>query len=430
MSRIMIQVSNAELQNRKKSLKTQPISIIETIFTAYNIVPIRSKIAWTGRKNSRDLSSGVCRMLINNNGENTMNMKVILSAAAVVLGVSHTALASEKRIGVLLSSYGDVDSPEEVKDYLKSAIRDPDVSPIPGFLKGVAAELAWAFGGKDAADEYRVIGGSNYRATSRAQADRVADELRQLGVEVKTYTGFVFTYPFIKDTMRAIQADGITDLLVFNQGAQYSKVTQGINIREVRTYLKKHREYRPNVTAVRSFSDDPRFRDLLADSIQTGLTENFPKTNPSDVCIYLPAHGLPQYLPDNNDPAYGQMLRAYDDMKARFQGHLVVTGFQNHSELGSKWTMPDSDEQAHFLAASANCQNVLINGRISFTVDNIETLFDEGVSQRQTILEARPNTNVVVQKSFNTESSFTKLLADLTVEALAGKGDLEKIVGE
>ncbi|MEY4065729.1 MAG: hypothetical protein RIR26_1937 [Pseudomonadota bacterium] len=359
-----------------------------------------------------------------------MKKFLFIIAASVFLVASQTSYAAEKRVGILFSSYGDVDSPDEVPNYLKSAIRDPDVAPIPGYLKGIAAELAALFGGKKAADEYRVIGGSKYRASSRAQADLVAEEFRKSGIEVKTYTGFVFTYPYIRETMAQIQADGITDLVVFNQGAQYSKVTQGINIREVRSYLKKHPEYQPNVTAVRSFSEDPRFRDLLADSIRVGLSENFSNVPASDVCIYLPSHGLPQSLPDNGDPAYGQMLRAYEDMKARFQGHLVVTGFQNHSELGTQWTMPDSEEQAHFLAASADCPNVLINGRISFTVDNIETLYDEGVSQRATILEARPETKVVVQKSFNSESSYVSFITAVAQEALDGKGDIQKITGK
>lgn len=353
--------------------------------------------------------------------------RLAIIATSLSIAASQNVHAAEKRVGILFSSYGDVDSPEEVKDYLRSAIRDPDVSPIPGFLKGIASELAVIFGGKKAADEYRVIGGSKYRATSRAQADLVAEEFRKSGTQVKAYTGFVFTYPYISETMAQIQNDGITDLVVFNQGAQYSKVTQGINIREVQTYLKKHAEYRPNVVAVRSFSDDSRFRELLADSIRVGLAENFSKIAPSDVCIFLPSHGLPQYLPDNGDPAYGQMLRAYEDMKARFQGYLVVTGFQNHSELGSKWTMPDSQEQAHFLGASADCPNVLINGRISFTVDNIETLYDEGVSQRETILEARPETKIVVQKSFNSESSFVRYIVTVAREALDGKGDIQRL---
>lgn len=335
--------------------------------------------------------------------------------------------ASERKIGVLFASYGDVDKPEEVKNYVISAIKDPDIAPIPGFLKGLVANLGWLLTGKGAVEEYKVIGGSNYRATARHQADEVAKQLAATGLAVKTYTGFVFTYPYIHQTMEQIQKDGITDLIVFNQGGQYSKVTQGINVREVTKYLKAHPEYLPLVKIVRSFSDDARFRDLLAKSIQTGLSESFSETNPSDVCIFLPTHGLPMALPNNGDPAYFQMLAAYEDMKTRFSDHLVATGFQNHSELGTQWTLPDSDKQASWLVKSAGCKNILINGRISFTVDNIETLYDQNVGQRNVILKADPHAKVVVQKSFNSESEFVMLLAEFTIDALQGKGDLETI---
>ena len=343
----------------------------------------------------------------------------------IVMLVSGQGFGAEKKIGVLFASYGDVDKPEEVEGYVKSALRDPDVAPIPGFLKGLVVTLGWLFTGEGAVEEYRVIGGSNYRETARKQADAVQKELATLGIEAKTYTGFIFTSPYVRDAMAEIQADGITELLVFNQGGQYSKVTQGINIREVQKYLKLHSEYTPKVTVVKSFSGDPRFRDLLADSIRTGLSENFAGISPADVCIYLPSHGLPMYLPENGDPAYFQMLSAYEDMKARFPAHLVATGFQNHSELGAKWTLPDSEEQAHWLAASADCPNILINGRISFTIDNIETLYDENVGQRNVILEAKPEAKVVVQKSFNYEPSFVHFLSLLSQDALNGKGDLE-----
>jgi protoporphyrin/coproporphyrin ferrochelatase len=359
-----------------------------------------------------------------------LKSKLIVAALATFPLAQQQVVATERKVGILFASYGDVDKPEEVENYVKSAIRDPDVSPIPFYLKGIVAELGWLLQGKSAAEEYRVIGGSNYRASSRAQADMVQKQLANQGLEAKTYIGFVFTYPYIRETMAKIQEDGITDLVLFYQGGQYSKVTQYINVREVKTYLKNHPEYTPRVTVVKSFSDDPRFRDLLADSISKGVSEFFPGEKPSDVCVYLPAHGLPMYLPENGDPAFGQMIAAYKDMKARFPEHLVVTGYQNHAELGAKWTLPDSDEQAHWLAAGADCPNVFISGRISFTIDNIETLYDEAVGQRETILKARPDTKVAVQKAFNSEPDFVNFLAELSIEALNGIGDLEVIDSE
>jgi protoheme ferro-lyase len=121
----------------------------------------------------------------------------------------------------------------------------------------------------------------------------------------------------------------------------------------------------------------------------------------------------------------GVLFAAYEDMKARFSENLFVVGFQNHSELGSRWTLPDANEQAHWLAAAADCPNVLINGRISFTIDNIETLYDENVHQRAIIAAAKPDAQAVVQKSFNAEPSFVSFLALLVSDALNGVGDIQ-----
>ena len=353
--------------------------------------------------------------------------KFAIATLLSVVGFQTSLNAAERKVGVLFSSYGDIDKPEEVEGYIKAALTDPDVAPIPWFLKGLVAHLGWLLEGKDAIEEYRVIGGSNYRATARAQADLVQQELVAAGIEAKTYTGFMFVSPFIRETMAQIQADGITDLVLINQGAQYSKVTQGINIREVKSYLAKNKAYAPNAIAVKSFSDDPRFRDLVAKSIQQGLDENFAGIPASDVCIYLPTHGLPIALGQNGDPAEGQMRNAFADMKSRFPDNLVAHGFQNHAELGTQWTLPDSDMQAKWLAEMADCPNILINGRISFAIDNIETLYDENVQQRSVIEAARPGTNVAVQKAFNSDAGFVKLMSTIAIEALNGKGDIVAI---
>lgn len=329
-----------------------------------------------------------------------------------------------KRVGILFSSYGDIDSPDEAEGYVKRSILDPDVAPIPSFLKPLVANLGWFFMQNSIKGEYRKIGGStHYRESSTAQAELVAADLRDAGVNIKSYTGFVFTYPYIVGTMAQIQADGIEELVVFNQGAQFSKVTQGINIREVKKYLNQHPEWSARVIAVRSFSDDDRFRDLLAASVQRRLDSDFPGVQPEDVCIFFPVHGLPMYLPNSGDPAIPQMQRAVDEMRDRFPSHPVFIGFQNHAELGSNWTQPADLEVARQIGG-LSCPNVVINGRVSFTVDNLETLFDQGVAQRDEILKVRPSARVVVEKMFQTEPSFAEYIKTLTLEALSSRGDL------
>ena len=72
-----------------------------------------------------------------------------------------------------------------------------------------------------------------------------------------------------------------------------------------------------------------------------------------------------------------------------------------------------------------------INGRITFTVDNLETLYDEAIEQKEMIEEkaraAGKPKSVAVAKLFNTEPDFARFLSELTIEALRGEGRLLEI---
>jgi protoheme ferro-lyase len=195
--------------------------------------------------------------------------------------------------------------------------------------------------------------------------------------------------------MAKIQADGITDLVVIDQGAQYSAATQEINLREVRKYLVAHPEFNASVTGIKSFSLDSRLTELIAKSIESSLKSQFADVSQNDVCIFLPVQGLPTSLPESSDPAIAQMKYIVEAMRERFPNNEVFSGFQNHGEFpGSAWTQPRSQDIAQQNGQNEKCANVLINGRFSFTVDNLETLFDQGVAQVKVIKSANPSARV------------------------------------
>ncbi len=342
------------------------------------------------------------------------------------LATQQLALSGEK-VGVMLSSYGDVDSPDEAKDFVRRCLMDPDVAPIPNFLRPLISTVGWWLDGRNIRAEYEAIGGAaNLRARSTDLAQKVAQGMRAKGVNAFAYTGFDFTWPFIGDSLAKMQADGIQRFVIFYEGAQYSQVTQYINIRETRKYLKAHPEWKVNAIAVKSFSDDPRFLDYLGDSIEERVQSDFAQAPADKICVTLPMHGVPTYLPERGDPAVDQMMRAVDYVKNRFPQYLVDFGFQNHDEFpGSKWTQPRHDAAVEELAKNPRCENIIINGRVSFTVDCLETLYDHGIDEPEVIHKVNPNAKVTVEPMFNSESRFVDFTRDLALEALAGQGDLE-----
>jgi len=344
---------------------------------------------------------------------------------AVSLFLNSEQVFAGERLGVLLSSYGDIDSPQEAESYVKKAILDPDIAPIPDLMRGFISTVGWQLLKRSIEDEYRRIGATNYRRSSASQAQILEAQLVKMGLNAKVYTGFVFTYPYIKDTLSRMQADGVERFIVINQGAQYSAVTQEINFREVRKYLRSHPEWYVRGIGLKSFSEDKRFVNLITKSIKEGLAQNFQGISEKDVCLFLPLHGLAVSLPLEGDPAYSQMLKVVNQMRIQFPKHSIYYGFQNHDEFpGSKWTEPNSDMVAHLIGKTKECKHTLINGRISFTVDNLETLFDQAVAQKEAIQKGNPNGKVVVLEMFNSQKSFIELLRDLTVEALRDEGDI------
>ncbi len=339
-----------------------------------------------------------------------------------------SAQASEEKIGVLFSSFGDVDSEEEIEPFVKKTLSDPDVVPVPRWMKPIIVQVGWEFEKENIIAEYRAIGGaSNFRARSQSQAEKVAAKLRERGHDARGYTGFTMTFPFISEGLEKARRDGISRLVIFYQGAQWSRPTSYIVYRKAAQYLAKHPDWDVRVTMVRSFSDDARFQALLTKSIQARLDTDFAGLNPSEVCIVLPAHGNPIKFIELGDPAYDQMMRVFRAVRQSFPAHKVFHGFQNHSELPTlKWTQPDMDDVIRDVA-KAECSHVLINGRTSFTIDSLETLYDHAIAETADLRAAAPHKKALVEPMFNDSPSFTSFLSLLAEDALNGKGDLAEL---
>jgi ferrochelatase len=337
------------------------------------------------------------------------------------------------KLGVFFGSYGDVDAKNEIYELVSSTLQDPDMIPLPRALTFIIANAGYVQKRKELEHEYAAIGGATrYRANSQQQADMVAQKLRAMGYDAKGYTGFAFTFPKVSEGLSKAQRDGVNRLIVHYQGAQHSRVTSHIIFRMVKEYLKKHPEWKVKVTAVTSFYDDPRFIDLLADSIQRRLDTTFRGASPEDVCIFLPMHGNIMRWINQGDPSYRQMMVDVEAMKSRFSQHPVYYGFQNHDELPMlKWTEPEHMEVLQNEVAKDPCTKVIINGRISYTIDSLETLYDHGVAEKELLIEEGLKNGikkqVVVEKMFNTEESFAEFLKEKTVEALDGAGNLLEI---
>ncbi len=355
-------------------------------------------------------------------------MKLIKAALSLWLFATPAFADGGERIGVLVSSYGDVDNPDEAKDLVINTVGDPDVIGLPRFMSRPIAVAGWQMVSRETLEEYQAIGGgTNFRATSQLQADSVASYLRSKGYMATGYAGFTMTTPGVASALARAQADGINKLVVFYQGAQYSHVSTYIVFREVKKYLAMHPEWQVDVVGVKSFYKDPEFIDLVASNIEQRLN-SAEFRSASEICLFLPMHGNVMKWTEKGDPYYYQTLESIAAIRTRFPNLQVEYGFQNHDQFpGIKWTQP-KDEATLTNLAQKSCSHVIINGQLTFTVDNLETLYDQAIGERNFLSEKSGGSKTIfVEKMFNNDQRFAEILGNIAIKALNDDGDLEKL---
>ena len=74
---------------------------------------------------------------------------------------------------------------------------------------------------------------------------------------------------------------------------------------------------------------------------------------------------------------------------------------------------------------AAGCSQVLLDARISFTVHPRVALYDLNILARQEIMKRNPYAVVALAKNFDGDPRLAAFFAEITTEALAGRGDLK-----
>lgn len=342
------------------------------------------------------------------------------------------------KVGVLLTSHGDIDDRRtQLREYVREAVlRNPGL-PLPAWIRPAIDAIGWPLQAGELNRQYDAIGPTHYDENSRKQADALTSALKDLGIEGKAYVGYNFTHPMIDEAVAKMKADGVTHVVVFNQGAQNSIATMGESVHEVQEALEKHPDWSVKAIAVNEFNDDQRFVQLLGDRLIEDAQKAFPGAKPEETLILLTSHGLPKHLIDKGDPAVADMLASVEKLKARLKplGYQVEHGFLNDDFFpGAEWTKPDSEGMANKVVEEVLAKkriapkHVLLDGRLSFTVHHRATLFDANVETRKVLEEPQgpawarfPGADVKLAPNFDDDAGLAALYASLTKEALEGK---------
>lgn len=260
-------------------------------------------------------------------------------------------------IGVLVMAYGGPDNLEEVEPYLLD---------VRGY-RPTAPEIV-----KEVRERYREIGGrSPIREQTEAQADALETALNVSSKHFKVFVGMRHWHPHIRESLDAMQAQGITRAVGLAMAPHYSRMSIG-------AYFKKVDESHSSisVTPIQDWHLEPGYLDALSDRIQAAL-ERFPTAARPDVPVLFTAHSLPQKILEWNDPYPIQLNETVQALARQLGSRPYQFTYQSAAISNEPWLGPDAGIIIQNYAAEG-CKELLICP-IGFVCEHVEILYDVDV---------------------------------------------------
>ncbi len=266
-------------------------------------------------------------------------------------------LSGGNKPAVLLLAYGGPDKLEDVPAYLLD-IRGGRETP-----QELVDEISHRYG---------EIGGRSplLEITTSAAAQLQA----QLGMPV--YVGMRHWYPFIKDVVAQMAADGIEQVVAVCMAPHYSTLSIGAYRKKLDDAVAalphgKHME----VTFVESWHTQPEYLDAVAANVCATL-QRFPADERDNVLVVFSAHSLPEFIVQRGEPYDRQLRETAGLLAQRLQladGRWMFS-YQSAAKTGVPWLGPQIEDLVGELAKNGEC-NLLI-APIGFIADHVEVLYD------------------------------------------------------
>ena len=261
-------------------------------------------------------------------------------------------MARENYDALLILSFGGPEQPDDVIPFLENVLRGRNI-PRERMLE--VAEHYYHFGGK-----------SPINQQNRALIAGVAGELERNGPQLPIYWGNRNWHPFVADTLRKMQADGVRRALAFATSvfSSYSGCRQYLeDIQKARAEVGPGA---PEVDKLRTFYNHPLFIEAFSDRVRNAL-DQIPGAQ-----VIFTAHSVPLAMAHSSD--YEQQLNESCRLVSESLGigawKLV---FQSRSGApGQPWLEPDIGD---VLRGMEPGQDVVV-APIGFISDHMEVLFD------------------------------------------------------
>jgi len=302
--------------------------------------------------------------------------------------------------GVLLVNLGSPDSPSvsDVRKYLREFLMDSRVLDAPFLVRSfVVYGCILPFRPKQSAEAYRKIWqpeGSPLVITSKH-----VQAALQKRVPVTVELAMRYQNPSIESAVRALQQQGVTDLLLIPLFPHYAMSSYETAVERVKEVLAR-RAPGMALTVVPPFYDHPDYIEALAASAAEHLSRGYDH-------LLFSFHGLPERHMRKADPTCSHCLVAENCCEATNPAHATcyraqcfktaeafvkkagVTKYSVafQSRLGrDPWLKPYTDHE--LLRLPKDGINNLLVICPAFVSDCLETLEEIAMRGRETFLEA------------------------------------------
>jgi ferrochelatase len=317
----------------------------------------------------------------------------------------------DSRKAVILLNFGGPQSLDDVKPFLKAVFSDKHIMGLS--IRRLATRVFFSSILSQSKRKYELIGGSSplVEITGR-QSVSLERELSRRGFSIPVYAGMCYTAPRIGEVVHGTIANETDSLLAVPLYPHYSTSTTNPVFAELAKAIKKE-SARVEVRYIKSYEDHPGYIKALEEKLRAAL--DGARTGREEPVVIFSAHSLPRRL-WKKDSLYISHIRTTARLVAGASGiGQYELGYQSGHW---RWLGPTVEETLGKLAAEG-CKSVVIVP-LSFTCDNIETLYDIDIKLKA---EAdRLGVKLYRTESLNDSPLFISALADIAVEVLRGMG--------
>jgi ferrochelatase len=300
---------------------------------------------------------------------------------------------AKKQKAILLLAFGGADSLEDVEPFIKNVLSPRTPSP----------ELI-----SDAKMRYTMIGGSSpLLHITRVQALELKELLLIDGKEdINVYVGMRNWAPYIKDTLKEMKDDGVTEAVAIIMAPHQTPAATGGYNKAVEEALN---ELGGGLTVefADSFESNINFNNAIMENMHTALTI-FMDIRDKDKILYIyTAHSLPVPALEN-DPYVSLVTETVDMLNAKFTKFNSKIAYQSKGGGPVEWLGPTVEEVMEE-AKKDGMTGVLVTA-VGFVSDHVETMYDIDILYKKKAREL--GLSFTRSKSLNTSAYFIKALKE------------------